>query len=59
MVRTGDSILFVNDLGEERQGVVTGIEQRQEDSRYELLVKDVLGNCLILIEGDDKFLVLK
>lgn len=58
MVKTGDEILFyVN--GVDQKGVVTGIEQRIEDDRYQLNVKDVLGNCVVLIEGDDVFQVLQ
>ena len=59
MVRMGETILFTKEGEEEKQGVVVGIDQRQEDSRYELLVKDVLGNCVLLLEGDDTYLVLK
>lgn len=58
MVRIGEAILFTKGE-EEKQGIVTNIEQRKEDSRYELLVKDVLGDCVVLLEGDDTFLVLK
>jgi len=58
MVRIGEAILYSKNGEEQKQGIVTGIEQRQEDSRYELLVKDVLGECVVLLEGDDTFLVL-
>jgi len=58
MVGIGDTILFSKDGNKEKQGLVTDIQQR-EDNRYELLVKDCLGNCVILLEGDDTFLVLK
>lgn len=58
MVKVGDCILFKDDMGEEKQAIIIGIEQRQ-DTRYDLLVKDTLGNHIILVEGDDVFEVLK
>ena len=56
MVKTGDNIIFF-EKGVDKKGIVIGIEQRQDDSRYELLVKDVLGNTRRLLEGDDVFQV--
>jgi hypothetical protein len=57
MVKTGDEIIFF-DAGVDKKGVVVGIE-KGEDNRYELLIKDVLGNNRKLIEGDDTFQVIK
>ena len=56
MVKTGDEIIFF-DAGIDKKGVVVGIEQRQ-DNRYDLLVKDALGNNRKLVEGDDVFQVV-